>query len=106
MKLSPFVDGFDLDITLRDTSVDPDNTPNRRAIANLSLSMEVNDAYYSVRELREAVCGSMRVRPAARSGLRPSSATVATITSGRSTMRSPAAASSTCSTICSGSSTC
>jgi hypothetical protein len=55
MKNSPFVDTFDLDITLRDASLDPELEPTRRALANLTLGMEVNDAYYSTRELREAV---------------------------------------------------
>lgn len=55
MKASPFVDAFDLDITLRDAALDSDNRPNRRAIANLAIGMAVDDAYYSVRELREAV---------------------------------------------------
>lgn len=55
MKSSPFTEGFDIDITLRDAALDPDNSPNRRALANLAIGMEVNDAYYSVRELRETI---------------------------------------------------
>ncbi|QOT74550.1 hypothetical protein H5V43_22035 (plasmid) [Sphingobium fuliginis] len=45
---------FDLDILLRDAAVDPDNRPTRRMIANACIGMPADDAYYSVRELREA----------------------------------------------------
>lgn len=55
MKLSDFVDRFDLDLILRDESLDPLNTPTRRAIAALSIGVSPEDAYYSTRELREAV---------------------------------------------------
>lgn len=55
MKNSPFVEHFDLDITLRDAALDLQNRPGQRAIANIAIGMEVEDAYYSVRELREAV---------------------------------------------------
>lgn len=55
MQQSRFTDRFDLDISLRDAALDPENCPNRRAIANASIGMEVEDAFYSVRELREAV---------------------------------------------------
>lgn len=47
--------GFDLDIGLRDAACDANVVPVRRAIANLSIGMDVDDAYYSVRELREAM---------------------------------------------------
>lgn len=50
-----FLDRFDLDISLRDAALDPENRPTRRMIANAAIGMHVEDAYYSVRELREAV---------------------------------------------------
>lgn len=50
-----FRDRFDLDITLRDASLDAENRPTRRMIANAAIGVHVEDAYYSVRELREAV---------------------------------------------------
>jgi hypothetical protein len=50
-----FYHRFDLDITLRDASLDPEVRPTRRMIAAACLGMEVEDAYYSVRELRDAV---------------------------------------------------
>jgi len=55
VKTTLFHDGFDLDIALRDASLDPENSPSRRMIAAASIGMAVEDAYYSVRELREAV---------------------------------------------------
>lgn len=55
MTTSPFRDRFDFDITLRDAALDAENRPTRRMIANASLGIDVEDAYYSVRELREAV---------------------------------------------------
>lgn len=55
MTTSPFRDRFDFDITLRDAALDVENRPTRRMIANASIGMDVEDAYYSVRELREAV---------------------------------------------------
>ncbi|WP_210358993.1 hypothetical protein [Sphingomonas beigongshangi] len=55
MMTTPFRERFDLDITLRDAALDPENRPTRRMIANASIGMHVEDAYYSVRELREAV---------------------------------------------------
>ncbi|KXU33370.1 hypothetical protein A0J57_05595 [Sphingobium sp. 22B] len=45
---------FDLDIGLRDAALDAENRPTRRMIANACINMPVEDAYYSVRELREA----------------------------------------------------
>lgn len=45
---------FDLDIMLRDAAIDPEIRPTRRMIANACIGMPANDAYYSVRELREA----------------------------------------------------
>ena len=53
--LAEFCDGFDLDIALRDASCDPDLLPVHRAIAALCIGMDIDDAFYSVRELREAV---------------------------------------------------
>jgi hypothetical protein len=55
MIASKFRDRFDLDITLRDAALDAENRPTRRMIANAAIGMDVEDAYYSVRELREAV---------------------------------------------------
>ena len=46
---------FDTDIVLRDASLDPHNRPTRRMIADAAIGVEVDDAYYSLRELREAV---------------------------------------------------
>ena len=46
---------FDLDVTLRDAALDEQNRPTRRMIANAAIGMHVEDAFYSVRELREAV---------------------------------------------------
>ncbi len=53
--LHDLCEGFDLDIALRDASCDPEQLPVHRAIAALCIGIEVNDAFYSVRELREAV---------------------------------------------------
>lgn len=50
-----FVDRFDLNLTLRDESLDSFNTATRRALAALSIGVGPEDAYYSTRELREAV---------------------------------------------------
>jgi hypothetical protein len=55
MSMSNFLDRFDLDITLRDAALDPDNRPTRRMIANAAIGMDALDAYYAVREIREAV---------------------------------------------------
>jgi hypothetical protein len=55
MVTTPFRDLFDLDITLRDAALDAENRPTRRMIANAAIGMHVEDAYYSVREVREAV---------------------------------------------------
>jgi hypothetical protein len=55
MDKRAFFDRFDLDITLRDAALDAENRPTRRMIANAAIGMDVEDAYYSVRELREAV---------------------------------------------------
>lgn len=55
MKPSAFVHRFDLDVNLRDAALDEHNRPTRRAIANIAIGMDVEDAYYSARELREAV---------------------------------------------------
>lgn len=46
---------FDLDIGLRDAACDPELLPQQRVVANLSLGMEIDDAYLSVRELHQAV---------------------------------------------------
>jgi len=54
-SISRYLDQFDLDVTLRDAALDEQNRPTRRMIANAAIGMHVEDAYYSVRELREAV---------------------------------------------------
>lgn len=48
---------FDLDIQLRDEALDERNSSARRMVANASIGIEPFDAYYSTRELREAVEG-------------------------------------------------
>ena len=53
--IDDFVHGFDLDIALADAACDPAVSPERRAIANLCIGMDGDDAYYSMRELREAM---------------------------------------------------
>lgn len=55
MKLAQFVKHFDPEITLRDAALDPENSPSRRAIANLCLGMAFDDAYYSIGGLRQAL---------------------------------------------------
>ena len=55
MKATIFHEHFDLDVTLRDASLDRHIRPTQRMIAGASLGMEGEDAYYSGRELREAV---------------------------------------------------
>ena len=48
-----YFEPFDLDVTLRDAALDDQNRPTRRMLANAAIGMHVEDAYYSVRELRE-----------------------------------------------------
>lgn len=55
MPIGAHTDHFDLDIALRDASCDLNVPPARRAIAALCIGVGVDDAYFSVRELREAV---------------------------------------------------
>ena len=55
MKLDDVLGGFDLDIVLRDVSYDAGVPPVRRAIAALCIGVGIDDAWLSVRELREAV---------------------------------------------------
>jgi hypothetical protein len=55
MKRSVFTNRFDLDITLRDASVDLGNRPTRRMLAAAAIGMDVEDSYFSTVELREAV---------------------------------------------------
>ena len=55
MKRSVFINRFDLDITLRDASVDLGNRPTRRMLAAAAIGMDVEDSYFSTVELREAV---------------------------------------------------
>jgi hypothetical protein len=52
---STLLENFDLDISLRDAACDPDLLPQQRAVANLCLGMDIDDAYLSVRELHQAV---------------------------------------------------
>src|SRR3546814_5250384 len=47
-----YFEPFDLDVTLRDAALDDQNRPTRRMLANAAIGMHVEDAYYSVRELR------------------------------------------------------
>ena len=54
MTSASFRERFDLDITLRDAALDADNRPTRRMIANAAIGIDVEDAYYSVRELKLA----------------------------------------------------
>ncbi|MGR6331280.1 hypothetical protein ACU5AX_19635 [Sphingomonas sp. XXL09] len=49
------IEAFDLDLTLKDASTDPIIRPTRRMIAAACIGMGPEDAYYSVRELREAI---------------------------------------------------
>ncbi len=55
LKATRFHDRFDLDVTLRDASLDELQTPTKRMIAAAAIGKDVEDAYYSARELREAV---------------------------------------------------
>tara|TARA_R110000868_G_scaffold404902_1_gene683625 strand:- start:29789 stop:30277 length:489 start_codon:yes stop_codon:yes gene_type:complete len=55
MKLDDVLGGFDLDTVLRDVSCDAGVPPVRRAIAALCIGVGIDDAWLSVRELREAV---------------------------------------------------
>ena len=55
MKQSWAIGRFDLDLTLRDASLDPANRPTRRMLAAAAIGTEVEDAYYATLELREAV---------------------------------------------------
>src|SRR3546814_14404839 len=50
-----WLDPFDCDVALRDAALDESNRPTQRMIANASPGMHLEGAYYSVRELREAV---------------------------------------------------
>ena len=89
MRKSLFTEPFDLDIRLEDASIDPDVGPTRRAIAALSIRCPVEDAYYSVRELRGAAPRSMQGSSAASGSCPVCSPTPATIISAASTTRSP-----------------
>lgn len=55
MKDLAFVGKLDLNLTLSDEALEPHNPPTRRMIANATIGVEPEDAYYSTRELREAV---------------------------------------------------
>ena len=49
------IEPFDLDLTLKDASLDPNVRVSRRIVAGICIGMPFEDAYYSVRELREAI---------------------------------------------------
>jgi len=51
----PERDWIDVEIDLRDAVLDPHERPSRRMLANACLGVGLEDAYYSVREFREAV---------------------------------------------------
>ena len=55
MEMPDLVGRFDLDLTLRDASLDPANRATRRMLAAAAIGTEVNDGYYAAVELREAV---------------------------------------------------
>lgn len=55
MKQSRYLARFDLDIALRDASLDEYNRPTRRMLAAAAIGTEVEDAYFAAVELREAV---------------------------------------------------
>lgn len=55
LNRSPFVDNFDLDITLKDAALDETNSPTRRMLANAAIGVEPDDAYFSAVELKEAI---------------------------------------------------
>ncbi len=55
MKRSRYLARFDLDIALRDASLDEYNRPTRRMLAAAAIGTEVEDAYFAAVELREAV---------------------------------------------------
>ena len=55
MEMPDLVGRFDLDLTLRDASLDPANRATRRMLAAAAIGTEVNDGYYAAMELREAV---------------------------------------------------
>lgn len=60
---------FDLDMQLREASVDEKNRPTRRMIANACIGVEAFDAYYSVRELTEILKDIFEGRARAKSKL-------------------------------------
>ena len=55
MEMPDLVGRFDLDLTLRDASLDPANRATRRMLAAAAIGTEVNDGYYAAVELRETV---------------------------------------------------
>lgn len=55
MEMPDLLGRFDLDLTLRDASLDPANRATRRMLAAAAIGTEVNDGYYAAVELREAV---------------------------------------------------
>lgn len=55
MEMPDLLGRFDLDLTLRDASLDPANRATSRMLAAAAIGTEVNDGYYAAVELREAV---------------------------------------------------
>lgn len=55
MRIETFMDWVDVEIGLRDASLDPNLRPSRRMLAAACLGVGIEDAYYSTRELREAI---------------------------------------------------
>ncbi|GFE77800.1 hypothetical protein [Novosphingobium sp. TCA1] len=60
---------FDLDIQLRDEALNERNIPAMRMVANASIGVDPLDAYYSVRELREAISEVFEGAPGAKKRL-------------------------------------
>ncbi len=60
---------FDLDIQLRDEALNERNIPTKRMVANASIGVDPLDAYYSVRELREAISEVFQGEPGAKKRL-------------------------------------
>lgn len=69
MKFPAFIGLFDRDVQLRDVALDPLVRPTRRMIANACLGVGVDDAYYAVRELREAAEAVHEGEPAGKAKL-------------------------------------
>lgn len=57
MNMPDILGLYDIDIALKDAGTQADLRPTQRAIANASIGVPAEDAFYSVRELRQAVAG-------------------------------------------------